>query len=146
MRDPAKEKPTGTFADSMKAAPGVVSGKGFKIAIFANGAPFGWVGRDSAGWGVHVDDEKSATIFVTYLHTDGKTYYQDTSSKSWLSVSDRSYLGFYGWLDARGFEVTEDKRFKSLYNGQHLSMESSSNAYLACWDAWKMLNVKFVYI
>jgi hypothetical protein len=59
-----------------------------------------------------------------------------------MSVSDNAYVGFYGWLGARGF-TRQGAHLVSDYNHQKLSLYSKDNGYLYCWDPYTVLDVRF---
>lgn len=150
MNKPEDIKPNGTFADHLGAqsmasanagaAPAALSGaNSFTLALSDGGTSLGWVGQDGSGWAILVTDSSKAIVFEKYIDSNG-TYYAIKGGGKYLSVSDYAYLGFYNWLGATTFSLT-DKHLVSSRNGQKLSLYSSSNGYLYAWDAYQVLEV-----
>ncbi|GAA3265522.1 hypothetical protein Dvina_16905 [Dactylosporangium vinaceum] len=109
----------------------------FGIKLSHNGLALGWLGRNSSGWAVLAD---SPLLLEQYIY-DGKTYFRVPGESKYMSISDQSYVGFYAWSGATVFHQ-EGEHLVSDYNGQKLSMYSTDNGYLYCWDKYTVLEVQ----
>jgi len=109
----------------------------FSIKLSNNGLPLGWLGRNSSDWAVLAD---APLALEQYIH-DGKTYFKIPGESKYMSVSNNAYIGFYGWSGATVFH-SEGEYLVSDYNGQKLSMYSTDNGYLYCWDKYTVLEVQ----
>ncbi|MDJ1485700.1 hypothetical protein QNI16_34790 [Cytophagaceae bacterium YF14B1] len=115
----------------------------FKMGLFSNGVQLGWMGQTDSGWAVLVTDESKAIRLEQYPY-NGVTYFRiATDTSRYMSVSNNSYIGFYNWLSATGFTL-KGSHLVANYNGQQLSLYSTDNAYLYAWDAYTVLEVKFI--
>ena len=149
-KNPADQKPTMTFAEAVATAPArattaeptaaATPGK-FRISLRSNGVQLGWLGKNGSGWAALVDKIEDALTLELYPY-DNVTYYRIVDTKTYMSVSDRDYIGFYGWTGARGFTL-KDGHLISDYNGQALSLYSKDNGYLYAWDKYTVLDVHF---
>lgn len=147
--DPEAFRPTGPFqpasdADASGSAVAIDSaqpatGSTFGIKVSNNGLPLGWLGRNSSDWAVLAD---SPLALEQYIH-DGKTYFKIPGEARYMSISNNAYIGFYGWNGATVFRQ-EGEYLVSDHNGQKLSMYSTDNGYLYCWDKYTVLEVELV--
>ena len=143
--DPEASRPAGTFlAASDVDAPGShtkaqsqTKGATFGIKLSNNGLPVGWLGRNSSDWAVLSD---SPLMLEQYIH-DGKTYFKIPGESRYMSISNNAYIGFYAWAGATVFHQ-EGEYLVSDHNGQKLSMYSTDNGYLYCWDKYTVLEVQ----
>jgi len=113
----------------------------FKLALFSQGKPLGWLGENGKEWAILVTDPNQALVLEVYPH-NGSTYYRIKGTSRYMSVSLTSYIGFYNWLNASGF-TTQGTHLVSDYNGQKLSLYSQENGYLYAWDDYTVLDVQF---
>lgn len=107
----------------------------------ADGVQLGWLGQNGAEWAVLVADPAKALILESYPY-NGTTYYRIRGTSRYMSVSNDAYVGFYGWLGARGWKP-DGSRLISEFNNQALSLYSTDNAYLYAWDKYTILDVRF---
>jgi hypothetical protein len=145
--DPEATRPAGPFqaASDIDASGSRVttepapqaSSATFSIKLSNNGLPLGWLGRNSSDWAVLAD---APLALEQYIH-DGKTYFKIPGESKYMSVSNNAYIGFYGWSGATVFH-SEGEYLVSDYNGQKLSMYSTDNGYLYCWDKYTVLEVQ----
>ncbi len=147
MTNPVDEKQTTTFLSEAKAntlaEPTLAIATGtFKMGLFSNGVQLGWMGKDSSGWAVLVTDPNQAVQLELYPYS-GVNYYRIANTSSYMSVSNSAYIGFYNWLGATGF-TRNSSNLVSDYNQQKLSLYSKDNGYLYAWDAYTVLDVKFI--
>ncbi len=156
MNDPADEKPTTSFSETLKAEnqpsqtgevePQLPCGdysNGFRMALYGGGKRLGWMGQNSKEWAILVTDVNKALVLEPYPWKD-VMYYRIKGSKRYMSRSNGSYIGFYDWINARGFKLSGNY-FVSDTNGQKLSYQTGADD-LYCWDAYNVLEVKFVPI
>ena len=145
--DPEAARPTGPFqaapdvnpAGSATAteAPQQANAATFGIKLSNNGLPLGFLGRNSSDWAVLSD---SPLLLEQYLY-GGKTYFKIPGESKYMSISNNAYIGFYGWAGATVFRQ-EGEHLVSDNNGQKLSMYSTDNGYLYCWDKYTVLEVQ----
>jgi hypothetical protein len=129
---------TGSFAEQFagaaeasSAAPeGLASaGTSQKMELFANGASIGWLGENSGEWCV-VAAQDAAVSIEPYVWKNVLYYRNANSTSRYLSVSDNShYVGFYNWMNARGWTLNGNV-LTSLYTNAQLSFWSSENGYV----------------
>lgn len=144
--DPEAVRPAGPFqaasdidgsgSRSTEAPPQAKSAT-FGIKLSNNGLPLGWLGRNSSDWAVLAD---SPLVLEQYIH-DGKTYFKVPGESKYMSISNQAYIGFYAWSGATVFHQ-EGEYLVSDYNGQKLSMYSTDNGYLYCWDKYTVLEAQ----
>lgn len=157
MNGPADEKPTTSFSETLKAEnqpsetgevePQLPCGdysNGFRMALYGGGKRLGWMGENGKEWAILVTDVNKALVLEPYPW-NGVMYYRKKGSKRYMSVSTGSYVGFYDWTNARGFTL-KGANLVSDYNNQKLSFLSEADQYLYCWDAYSVLEVKFIPI
>jgi hypothetical protein len=146
--DPETSRPAGPFeaASDVKASgsgvltepsPQARSNATFGIKLSNNGLPMGWLGRDPSGWAVLSD---TPLLLEQYLHSDKKTYFKIPGESTYMSLSGNAYIGFYGWTGATAFHM-DGEHLVSDHNSQKLSMYSTGNRYLYCWDKYEILQV-----
>lgn len=145
--DPEAARPAGPFQAAPDAdasgsrvtteSPPQAKSATFTIKLSNNGLPLGWLGRNSSDWAVLSD---SPLMLEQYID-DGKTYFKIPGESKYMSVSNNAYIGFYGWSGASVFHQ-EGEYLVSDYNGQKLSMYSTDNGYLYCWDKYTVLEVQ----
>jgi hypothetical protein len=144
--DPESAPPAGLFAAASDlasgssvavAAPPQAGGATFSIKLMNNGLPLGWLGRNSSDWAVLGDTPLTLEQYVY----DGKTYFKIPGESKYMSVSNNAYVGFYAWSGATVFRQ-DGGHLVSDYNNQKLSLYSTDNAYLYCWDKYTVLQVQ----
>jgi hypothetical protein len=145
--DPEEFRPAGPFqaASDIDAsgsgvateAPPQANGATFSIKLSDNGLPLGWLGRNSSDWAVLAD---SPLMLEQYIH-GGKTYFKIPGESKYMSINNNAYIGFYGWAGATVFHQ-EGEYLVSDHNGQKVSMYSTDNGYLYCWDKYTVLEVQ----
>ncbi|MES2672149.1 MAG: hypothetical protein V4673_17265 [Pseudomonadota bacterium] len=115
----------------------------FKLALYHQGLRLGWLGQNNSEWAILVANENQALTLENYPYNN-VTYYRVKGSDRYMSVSKNAYIGFYGWLYASGFTLS-DGHLVSDYNKQKLSLYSKDNGYLYAWDGqdYTVLKVKF---
>jgi hypothetical protein len=147
--DPRTVVPSGRFtprrSPAVEAVPGPVKST-FKMTLFKDGISIGYFGVDSLSWGVLVDGAANAVTFEPYSY-GGVMYYKNHANGMWLSISTRSYAGFYTyWTSAEPCVHDKDSRkFICSDGGQALSLYSKENTYLYFWDTYGPLQVDFDY-
>ncbi|MDJ1470397.1 hypothetical protein [Xanthocytophaga flava] len=147
ITNPVEEKKDTTFSAESNgktiAEPVKTSTTGaFKMGLFSNGVQLGWMGQTDAGWAILVTDETKAIQLEQYPY-NGTDYFRIKDTSRYMSVSNNSYIGFYSWTSATGFTL-KGSHLVAGYNGQQLSLYSKDNAYLYAWDAYTVLDVKFI--
>jgi hypothetical protein len=145
--DPEAFRPAGPFeaASDIEASASRIAteappqGKSttFSIKLSNNGLPLGWLGRNSSDWAVLSD---SPLALEQYIY-GGRTYFKIPGESRYMSISNNAYIGFYGWSGATVFHQ-EGEYLVSDHNGQKLSMYSTDNGYLYCWDKYTVLEVQ----
>jgi hypothetical protein len=141
-KHPAEHTPEPTFAEAMAAVPLMPAAEGkFIVSLFSQGFHLGYLGQNEGRWAV-LSQRGSAQVLEQYPY-NGVTYYRLSSdTSSYLSLNDQAYVGFYGWIGARGWKL-EGRSLISLYNNEKLSLFSKDNGYLFCWNAYTVLDVTF---
>lgn len=151
--DPAKNIPTNTFAEAMSVGPdralrgssGASTGT-FKVKLMLNGVFVGYLGQNSTGWAVLATNEGDAVSLEWYPY-DGVEYIRIAGSSAYMSVgttpANNAYVGFYGWSGASGWTLS-GRRLTSAVNEQKMSIYSTDNAYIFCWDEYSVLDVEIV--
>lgn len=142
MTDPAKSTPNTTFAAAIEVNPPAVAGvNAFRVALAKATVHLGWIGKNDLGWAILVSDVAKALTLELYPY-GGVNYYRIKGTDRYMSLSNQSYVGFYGWVGARGW-TKDGSHLISQYNSQALSYFSPENAYLYCWDQYTVLDVTF---
>lgn len=148
----ADERPATSFSETIKAEnqadtntgdepTATDDSNGFRMALYGNGKRLGWMGANDKEWAILVTDVNKALVLEPYPW-NGVMYYRIKGSKRYMSRSNRSQIGFYDWINARGFKLS-GKNFVSDTNGQKLSYPTGGTD-LYCWDAYNVLDVEFV--
>ncbi|GIJ45306.1 hypothetical protein Val02_21920 [Virgisporangium aliadipatigenens] len=146
---PEENRPTGPFepASDLDASSARIAaeasvqagGTAFGIKLSDNGLAVGWLGRNSSDWAVLADSPQPLEPYIY----DGKTYFKIPGEAKYMSISNNAYVGFYKWAGATVFHQ-EGEYLVSDHNGQKLSMYSTDNAYLYCWDKYTVLEAQLV--
>ena len=141
--NPVDETPTTSFSEAKNAEPMVADVNSFKVALFDNqGTQLGWLGENGSEWAILVTDPNQALTLESYPYNNVH-YYRIKGTSRYMSVSNNAYIGFYNWLGATGFTM-QGTNLVSDNNGQKLSLYSQDNGYLYAWNAYTVLDVKFV--
>jgi hypothetical protein len=132
-----------TFAEAMNIelteTDAQAKGNLYKFFLYQNGKHVGYLGQDANGWAKIVPQEYALTL--EWYPYNGVNYYRIYGSDRYLSVSDRAYVGFYGWWGATGFTF-DGANLRSDYNHQYLSYDSKENNYLTCWNSYTRIEVR----
>jgi hypothetical protein len=143
----APQKPAGTFAAHLEAAPQAMSGKRFRLALKAGSTdtPMGFVNVDDGGWCVYAED---GVEFEYTYDNDGKTYLKvasgEWSGNHYLSTSKHGYVGAYKWASADAWKLDGNGRLTDLDADQSLSFYDSGHDSLFAWDEYQPLIVSQV--
>ena len=103
------------------------------MELFAGGRSIGWLGKDSHNWCVVVASSDAAVQLTSYWDKNVLYYRRAASTLSWLSVSDTQLasgehkVGFYNWIDARGWQL-RDGGLWSSYTNSGLSYRPGINS------------------
>ncbi|AUB80634.1 alkaline phosphatase family protein [Candidatus Thiodictyon syntrophicum] len=147
--NPVDEKPTSSFSEALRSEqrpqlgaacsePVITGGTSYKLALFSQGKPLGWLGENDSEWAILTTDPKQA-LALEHCPYQGVNYYRIKGSQRYMSVSNRAYIGFYNWCGATGFTV-QGTHLVADHNGQQLSFFSMENQYLYAWDAYTVLD------
>ena len=141
--NPVDQAPTTSFSEAKNAEPMVADVNSFKVALFnQGGTQLGWLGEDSGEWAILVTDPSQALTLESYPYNNVQ-YYRIKGTSRYMSVSANAYIGFYNWAGATGWTM-QGTNLVSDYNGKKLSLFSTDNGYLYAWNAYTVLEVKFV--
>jgi hypothetical protein len=123
----------------------VTRANSFKVRLSFNGEVLGWLGQDGGEWAILVTDQSKALTLEMYPYNEVKYYRRKDDPSRYMSVSNNTYVGFYGWSGATGF-TREGHRLKSDYNKMQLSISSKNPHYIFANNKadFNVLDVEFV--
>jgi hypothetical protein len=145
---PAPPIPTTTFAEAMNTPPPMDAGAStgaFTIRLSLNGVTQGYLGVNDGGWAILVDANDALSL--EWYPYNGVNYIRQAgSTSSYMSVGQalgrNGYVGFYSWWTAGNAGWTlEGTHLVSAVNQQSMSIYSTDNGYIYCWNDYTVLDV-----
>jgi len=133
-----------SFADAMNASPPkdeAAATRAFKIKLSLNGVTQGYLGENDGEWAVLAD--ANGALSLEWYPYNKVNYIRRVGTSRYMSVGtvgvNNGYVGFYGWSGA-GQWTLEGTRLVGP-NGQAMSIYSTDNAYIYCWNEYTVLDV-----
>ena len=140
--------PTLGFAEAMNVPPPMDAGAStgtFTIMLSLNGVTQGYLGANGSNWAVLVDE--SDALSLEWYPYNGVNYIRQAGDTSeYMSVgtvlTHNGYVGFYSWWGAgnAGWSLTNNHLISAV-NGQAMSIYSTDNGYIYCWNDYTVLDV-----